>query len=187
LLLARITEGDKQILDEGTGAFLKKGLQRGVEGVVVLLDEVDCLVAHCSSKVSDYETVLVPYLAVLLQLGVAGQGQSKVCGVEVVNLLCEVFVVGGGELGLLVEDVHDAGQLELHQVNAVLVVYKGDGLQAQTLLHVQRLFVFKNSRVEKLLQFFVAVVDAKLFEAVHRKILESCNVQNSDVELASLK
>jgi hypothetical protein len=51
-----------------------------------------------------------------------------------------------------------------------LVVDKFYLFQAKTFFVVQVLLFFQDTLVEKLLQFFVAVVDAKLFEAVHGKV-----------------
>ena len=48
-----------------------------MERVIVLLDEVLGLVADSAGKVADQETVLVPDLPVLLQLGLARQVQPK--------------------------------------------------------------------------------------------------------------
>ncbi len=41
--------------------------------------------------------------------------------------------------------------------------------------------------IEKLLKFFVAIVDAKLFETVDGEILEPGNVENADVIRRSLE
>jgi hypothetical protein len=54
---------------------LSEHLQRIVECIVVLLDEVVGLVADRAREVTDEEPVLVPDLPVLLQLGLPGQVQ----------------------------------------------------------------------------------------------------------------
>ena len=51
-----------------------------------------------------------------------------------------------------------------------------DLLHIETLLFVKILFVFENSLVEKLLQFFIAVIDAKLLEAVGLEVLETRDI-----------
>ena len=39
----------------------------------------------------------------------------------------------------------------------------------------------QNSLVEELLQFLVAIIDAKLFEAVHGEVFEAGDVEHADV------
>ncbi len=41
--------------------------------------------------------------------------------------------------------------------------------------------------IEKLLKFFVAIVDAKLLETVDSEVLEAGNVENADIIRRSLK
>lgn len=50
----------------------------------------------------------------------------------------------------------------------------------QTFSHVFFLFKYKHVMIEKLLQFFVAKVDAHLLEPVEVEDLEAGNVQHSD-------
>ena len=77
--------------------------------------------------------------------------------------------------------MEDSVVLGLDQINAILIVDVDDFLDAQTFLFVEKLLFFEDSQIEKLLQFLVAVIDAKLFETVDGKVLESGNVQDADV------
>ncbi len=57
------------------------------------------------------------------------------------------------------------------RTNAVLVVDVVDLLHVESLLLVQRLFLFEYAFIEELLKFFVAIIYAKLFETVRLEIL----------------
>lgn len=71
--------------------------------------------------------------------------------------------------------------LGLYQIDTVLIVNVDDLLHPQAFLLVEQLLFLQDALVKKLLQFFVAVVDTKLFETVNGKILESSNIQNADI------
>ena len=59
-------------------------------------------------------------------------------------------------------------------------LYKSWSWSWFTFSHVLFLFQNKHVMVEKLLQFFVAKIDANLFEAVVLENFKSSNVQNSN-------
>ena len=54
-----------------------------------------------------------------------------------------------------------------------LIIHETNLLHSQSLFLVEILFVLQNSLIEELLQFFVAIIDAKLLERVHREVLEA--------------
>ena len=68
-----------------------------------------------------------------------------------------------------------------------LVIHERNFLDSKSFFLVKFLFFLKNSLIEKLLKFFVAIVDAELFETVDGEILEAGNVENADVIRRSLK
>ena len=72
-------------------------------------------------------------------------------------------------------------------VAVYLVIHKRNFLDSKSFFLIEFLFFFENSLIEKLLKFFVAIVDAKLFETVDGEILEAGNVENADVIRRSLK
>ena len=60
--------------------------------------------------------------------------------------------------------------------DAILVVEKLNLFDVEAFFFVEILLIFENSLIEKLLQFLVAVVDAKLLEAVGLEVFESGDV-----------
>ena len=77
--------------------------------------------------------------------------------------------------------------LGFYQVNAVLVINETHILHSKTFLHIQFLFIFENSLIEKLLQLLVAIIDAELLKTVNGKILKSSNIQNANIVGRRLK
>lgn len=53
-------------------------------------------------------------------------------------------------------------------------------LRSQSFYFIKLHLVFQGSLVEKLLQLFIAVIDAKLLKGVVFKVLEACNIKNAD-------
>ena len=156
-------------------------LERGVQGVVILLNELGGLVADSSGKVAHQEALIVTNLSVFTELGFARQGQSEVSGIGCVDSLREMASAWLGQFRFLIQQMEDSVVLGLDQINAILIVDVDDFLDAQTFLFVKKLLFFEDSQIEELLQFLVAVIDAKLFETVDGKVLESGNVQDADV------
>ena len=73
---------------------------------------------------------------------------------------------------LLVEKTKNAVAFRLDQIDAVLIIDKGNLFDSQSLFFVQILFIFENTLIEKLLKLLVAVVDAELLEAVEDVLLD---------------
>ena len=167
--------------EERIATFLDDALERGVQGVVILLNELGGLVADSSGKVAHQEALIVTNLSVFTELGFARQGQSEVSGIGCVDSLREMASAWLGQFRFLIQQMEDSVVLGLDQINAILIVDVDDFLDAQTFLFVEKLLFFEDSQIEKLLQFLVAVIDAKLFETVDGKVLESGNVQDADV------
>ena len=167
--------------EERIATFLDDALERGVQGVVILLNELGGLVADSSGKVAHQEALIVTNLSVFTELGFARQGQSEVSGIGCVDSLREMASAWLGQFRFFIQQMEDSVVLGLDQINAILIVDVDDFLDAQTFLFVEKLLFFEDSQIEKLLQFLVAVIDAKLFETVDGKVLESGNVQDADV------
>jgi hypothetical protein len=98
-----------------------------------------------------------------------------------VDCLREMASARLGQFGFLIQQMEDSVVLGLDQINAILIVDVNDFLDAQTFLFVEKLLFFEDAQIEELLQFLVAVIDAKLLETVDGKVLESGNVQDADV------
>ncbi len=64
--MAKIPLRGEERLHEGVAALLHQRLQRGVQCVVVFLDEMSSLVADCTSKVADEKAIVIAEFAVLL-------------------------------------------------------------------------------------------------------------------------
>ena len=153
LELAAHTDKVQLPLVPGAGSHLEQGLdklvlalqghalQRGVEGIIVLLNEVLGCVAHCASEVANEESVLVTYLSMFPELGFPWQSQPEVAPVVVVHGAGEVLAVGLREFGLLVQEAEDPTAPRLDQIDTVLVIHKVDILNAQSLFLVQLLLV----------------------------------------------
>ena len=61
-----------------------------------------------------------------------------------------------------------------------LIVHKVDWIPFNLLLCIFSLLHFKNVLVEKILQIFICIVDAKLLKTIFWKIFKSKNVQNGN-------
>ena len=53
-------------------------------------------------------------------------------------------------------------------------------LRSESFYFIKLHLVFQCSLVEKLLQLFITVIDAKLLKGVVFKVLEACNIKNAD-------
>ena len=66
--MTRIFSAGKYLTDEMVPTLLNNRLQRSMESVIVLLDEMLGLITNCSCEMSDQEPVIVSNFSVLLQL-----------------------------------------------------------------------------------------------------------------------
>ena len=92
--MTRIFSTGKYLTDEMVPTLLNNRLQRSMESVIVLLDEMLGLITNCSCEMSDQEPVIVSNFSVLLQLRFPGKVNPEVTRVMVKYLLCEVLIIG---------------------------------------------------------------------------------------------
>ena len=151
-----------------------------MQRIIILLNKLTRCVNYTSSKVSHKKTLVIANLTMRFELRLARNIQTQMLGILGVHTRGKMCGAGGGQTTLLVEQVKNANVFALDELNAVLVIYIGDFAQAQTLFFVDSLLFFENPLVEELLQLFIAVVDAELLEAVHRKVLKSRDVQKAN-------
>jgi len=119
----------------------------------------------------------------LLLTGLRGLGLNEAVGLAqmvVVQFVGEGLVGGFGEHRLFLEDGHDTHGL-FHQLDASLEIHTEiheDPIDTFLLV----LFLFKNEHVmvEKLLQFLIGEVDAKLLKSVEVEDFKSSNIQDTD-------
>ena len=94
---------------------------------------------------------------------------------------------GFWKLGFLIQETKNSLSFGLNQVNTILIVNKGDFLDAQAFLFIQILFIFEDPLIEKLLQFFVTVINTELFKTVDSKVFETSNIKDTNVISRFLK
>lgn len=163
---SRTSAGREQHLQQTIGRFLHQVLERRMQSVVVLLDELVRIIANRTGKVAHQKALLVAQRPMRLQPRRARQRQSIVVVPRLVHLGGEVRERRLGQFRLFVEQRENADGLGLDQLDDVLVVGELDLGHVQTFAPVQLLLVLQNVVVEELLQFLVAVVDAKLLKRV---------------------
>ena len=152
-----------------------------MESVIILLDEMLGLIADCSSEVTYKEAIIISYFTVFFQLGFSWKVKPEVTGLVVKYLLCEVLIIRLWQLGLFIQETKYSILFGLYQVDAVLVVDKANVFNSESFLDIQFLFILQNPLIEKLLELFVTVIDAELFETVDSEVFEARNVQHTDV------
>mmetsp|Transcript_17655 Transcript_17655/g.32892 ORF Transcript_17655/g.32892 Transcript_17655/m.32892 type:complete len:329 (-) Transcript_17655:958-1944(-) len=173
---SRCGGGRKHGRYEGVRGRAERGHHIGVQGVLVLLEEVVDVVVDRSSVVHDTEAVL-GVLALFVGLRAI---EVHIALVLADSLLKEALVGALGDVDLLVDHGEDSLSLDLKQVESGLVVLEVRGGDDDALLRVHLLLQTENVLVEVELEFFVTVVDAHLLEAVGEEALETEDIENSN-------
>ena len=102
-------------------------------------------------------------------------------GVMSMDSLGEMLGIGFRQFGLFVQDAENATGLGFYQTNAVLIVHKGNLFDTQTLFFVKVLLILEYPLVEKLLEFLVAIIYAKLLKTIHSEVFKASYVEHTDV------
>ena len=108
-------------------------------------------------------------------------------GVIGMHSFSKMLRTGFRKLGFLIQETKNSLSFGLNQVNTILIVNKGDFLDAQAFLFIQILFIFEDPLIEKLLQFFVTVINTELFKTVDSKVFETSNIKDTNVISRFLK
>ena len=111
----------------------------------------------------------------------------EVIGIISMNSFCEMLWTGFRQLWFFIEETKNSLSFGLNQVNTILIVNKGNFLDTQAFLFIQILFIFEDPLIEKLLQFFVTIINTELFKTVDSKVFETRDVQDTNVIRGFLK
>mmetsp|Transcript_11921 Transcript_11921/g.26503 ORF Transcript_11921/g.26503 Transcript_11921/m.26503 type:complete len:331 (-) Transcript_11921:1436-2428(-) len=175
LLARRVLLGGEEAAHQRGGGLAQDGLYVHMQLVPVLLQEGGDVVEDHAGVVLNAE---VPQgVFALLGLGAQAVGVLRVLGEDLAQ---QAFVGPPGHVDLLVDHGKHARGLGLQQVQGGLVVHEGRAWDDDALFFVQGLLHAEYVLVEVELQFFVAEVDAELFEGVHLEVLETEDVQHAD-------
>ena len=142
IIIISYYNNNKSTFEERIATVLDNAFKGCMQSIIVLFNEFRCLVAHCSSKVTNKEAFVIANFSMISQFRFSWKSQTEVIRIGRVDSGSEMCVVRFGQLGFFVQQIENPTSASLDQIDAILIVNIHNFLYTQALLFIQQLFFF---------------------------------------------